>query len=173
MWNVLKRYLAAYLLGTVCLILGAYGFAALSPLPYTVTPSTVGFFVLLAAVWVAWLAYTIVTAVKHGRRHMVQTAVAFALFAALMPIASVCAAFAVALQAAAARVRCRFSKLVCALLGLAAVVALVAVEEGAYTVAGLLPFFALRKNYDIAIALLVLAGCAAAQCHLSRKSGPP
>ena len=60
-----------------------------------------------------------------------------------------------------------------ALLGLAAVVALVAVEEGAYTVAGLLPFFALRKNYDIAIALLVLAGCAAAQCHLSRKSGPP
>ncbi len=50
-------------LGTVCLILGAYGFAALSPLPYTVTPSTVGFFVLLAAVWVAWLAYTIVTAV--------------------------------------------------------------------------------------------------------------
>ncbi len=226
MWNVLKRYLAAYLLGTVCLILGAYGFAALSPLPYTVTPSTVGFFVLLAAVWVAWLAYTVVTAVKHGRRHMVQTAVAFALFAALMlfsslvavllwsagilktdfwplfqafflrpsyeggeaalqggnlkgvfavvlSIASVCAAFAVALQAAAARVRCRFSKLVCALLGLAAVVALVAVEEAAYTVAGLLPFFALRKNYDIAIALLVLAGCAAAQCHLSRKSGPP
>ena len=94
-------------------------------------------------------------------------------FAVVLSIASVCAAFAVALQAAAARVRCRFSKLVCALLGLAAVVALVAVEEAAYTVAGLLPFFALRKNYDIAIALLVLAGCAAAQCHLSRKSGPP
>ena len=91
MWNVLKRYLAAYLLGTVCLILGAYGFAALSPLPYTVTPSTVGFFVLLAAVWVAWLAYTIVTAVKHGRRHMVQTAVAFALFAALMLFSSLVA----------------------------------------------------------------------------------
>ncbi len=90
----------------------------------------------------------------------------------VLSIASVCAAFAVALQAAAARVRCRFSKLVCALLGLAAVVALVAVEEGAYTVAGL-THFALRKNYDIAIALLVLAGCAAAQCHLSRKSGPP
>ena len=91
MWNVLKRYLAAYLLGTVCLILGAYGFAALSPLPYTVTPSTVGFFVLLAAVWVAWLAYTIVTAVKHGRRHMVQTAVAFAFFAALMLFSSLVA----------------------------------------------------------------------------------
>ena len=41
-------------------------------------------------------------------------------FAVVLSIASVCAAFAVALQAAAARVRCRFSKLVCALLGLAA-----------------------------------------------------
>ena len=86
MWRILKRYLAAYLLGTVCLVLGACLFAKFAPdpiFPGVIMPPPAGFFILLGAVWLACIAYALVVAVKNGRRYMLQTALAFALLGAL------------------------------------------------------------------------------------------
>ena len=229
MWRILKRYLAAYLLGTVCLVLGSCLFAKFAPdpiFPGVIMPPPAGFFILLGAVWLACIAYALVVAVKNDRWYMLQTALAFVLlgallffsslvavlvwsaagsgtgfwqvfeafflrpvyfedgegalqggnlkgtFAVVLGLASVCGVFAVALQAVLARAGFRFKKIAGVLLGLAAIVLLIAAEELLYTLIGRLVFFGQRKNYDIATALLILAGCAVAQYRHRRKGRP-